>query len=258
MRTHKAVPAGTRFGRLVTLEPSSGTAKPVLCQCDCTREKLVPRLVHLLEGRTTSCGCYRREFRATHGLTTQTGGPPSEYIAWASMRARCRRHPAYVKRGIAVCKRWDSFENFYADMGPRPSPHHSLDRINNDGNYEPENCRWATSVQQMRNTSWNRRIEIDGVTRPLSEWCERLQVHYTAVDSRLRAGWKSDDALLTPFRKRKRPQPLYAATEQRHERIVRAFKDGRSIEHIAKEHRVGRESVRHVLKRYGVLPGAAP
>ena len=107
-------------------------------------------------GRTKSCGCYKHlvavnRFR-THGMEHTT-----EYHTWLTMKQRCfnpnnKKYPDYGGRGITVCTRWvHSFENFYADMGPRPSNAHSIDRINNDGNYEPSNCRWATPTEQCNN-----------------------------------------------------------------------------------------------------------
>jgi hypothetical protein len=105
--------------------------------------------------KTLSCGCHHRkrmkEVKTTHGLAHTP-----VYNVWCTMKARCSnlnstRYEDYGGRGIRVCERWLSFENFYADMGDRPSAKHSIDRINNDGNYEPSNCRWATPLQQRHN-----------------------------------------------------------------------------------------------------------
>ncbi len=141
---------GQRFGKLVVVakgEPKRCQATWV-CQCDCGKSS-TPYAYSLRRGVTKSCGC---------GIGTKTHGMKDapEFKIWKSMRARCRDINApsakyYVLRGIRVCERWDDFENFYADMGPRPSPNLSIDRINNDGNYEPVNCRWATSAQQNAN-----------------------------------------------------------------------------------------------------------
>jgi hypothetical protein len=144
--------AGIKFGRLLAIERHHDKW---LCRCDCGNETMV-KVKQLKNGNTKSCGCLYRETRGvaqrTHGLTYA-----KEYGVWNSMRERCTRprikgFENYGGRGISVCERWyNSFENFYADMGPRPSSKHSLDRTDNDGNYEPDNCRWVLRKEQNRN-----------------------------------------------------------------------------------------------------------
>ncbi len=126
-----------------------------LCRCVCGTEVYVNGS-HLVKGATKSCGCLNAKVAAArqykHGMRS-TG----EYKVWGGMKARCRdpKHISfkdYGGRGIRVCSRWDnSFEAFFEDMGPRPSTSHSIDRVNNDGNYEPSNCRWATRREQRHN-----------------------------------------------------------------------------------------------------------
>lgn len=140
---------GLEFGRLTALR-CVGNGR-WLCRCECGNEKLIYG-GHLRAGMTESCGCGPQVCRVTHNLSHSP-----EYRAWDNARERCRnpnnrKFPIYGARGISVCERWaNSFDNFIADMGRKPSPSHSLDRIDNNGNYEPGNCRWATGEQQNRN-----------------------------------------------------------------------------------------------------------
>lgn len=160
---HKPLAIGTRFGRLVTLEPTAGVGLKVLCKCDCGTVKTT-NLSSMLRGHALSCGCYRTELIVTHGATrdTKNGGRQSEYRIWSGIKSRClnpnvKQYKDYGGRGIEICERWrDNFAAFYADMGPRPSRLHSIDRIDNDGHYEPGNCRWATFADQGTNKRTNR------------------------------------------------------------------------------------------------------
>lgn len=144
--------AGFRFCRLVALEPVGKQGRKTVwrCICDCGNRKDVP-IDALNSGRIKSCGCLRKELNTTHGMT----GTPT-HKAWMSMTQRCQNqndphYPDYGGRGIKVCERWAIFENFLSDMGEKPSPELSIDRINNNGHYEPENCRWATTSVQNSN-----------------------------------------------------------------------------------------------------------
>jgi hypothetical protein len=140
------------------------------CRCKCRTLKEVPQ-AHVLSGHTKSCGCWRKKSNKLNGKQNRKHGMSDTptYHSWSSMLARCARYPGYADRGIIVCKRWQTFENFLADMGRRPAGT-TLGRRNNDGNYAPGNCRWETSVQQLRNTRQNRRITFDGRTLCLAAW----------------------------------------------------------------------------------------
>ena len=188
---------GERYGRLV-VKGLTGAKKYNkylwLCECDCgNTTELIGRA--LQSGNTRSCGCLHLEAARTHGLTDTP-----EYRVWSSMFTRCYNEKSdnykdYGARGVTVCDRWrESFENFLADMGPRPAGM-SLDRIDVNGNYEPSNCRWATGVEQMNNTRNNRRVTANGVTKTLMQWCRERALPYDRVWHRLHSGWSPEKAL---------------------------------------------------------------
>lgn len=127
------------------------------------------------------------------------------YLVWIGMRQRClnpnnQAYPRYGGRGIRICDRWISYTAFCEDMGPRP-PKHSIDRIDNDGNYCPENCRWATNKEQAQNTNGSRMIEINGVTQSLSMWLAHYKRNPATFHGRERRGWSAKDALEKPMQR---------------------------------------------------------
>lgn len=186
---------GKRFGRLLVVESVLGGW---LCQCDCGQTSVRTGSALRL-GQSVSCGCYHRErqheVNRTHGLT----GTPV-YRVWMNMRERCRnpnntQWGDYGGRGISVCPQWESsFEQFLADMG-EPAPGLTIDRINNDGPYSPENCRWATPTEQARNKRTSRMLTAGGVTQSLADWCDQLGLKYWTIHSRLRRGKSDQEAL---------------------------------------------------------------
>ena len=149
---------GQRFSRLTVLERHFSSPKGLAvwsCLCECGAMTRVTGS-NLRSGAVKSCGCLMIE-RATHAATTHGLYRSPAHVSWMNMMQRCfnpknHKWPRYGKRGITVCARWLKFENFYADMGERPSGK-SIDRINNDGDYEPGNCRWATPKEQRANQS---------------------------------------------------------------------------------------------------------
>lgn len=170
--THQNI-LGARFGRLVAKE---SFGKKWLFVCDCGAEKLI-FANNVKRGLTKSCGCLNKKLSGARGkqlCSTHGMSKTSEYKIWQGMRQRCENEndkdfPNYGGRGIRVCDRWGSFENFLADMGPRPAGM-SIDRKKVDGNYSPSNCRWATPTTQNRNRRDNLLVERDGQIGPLSSF----------------------------------------------------------------------------------------
>lgn len=194
--------AGERFSRWTLLRPveDSRGRGYWLMRCDCGTERAV-LLCNVVNMRSTSCGCRSRDPLDERKLNPVW---PSEYEAWHGIKRRCygrntKVFARYGGRGISVCQRWlDSFDAFLADMGPKPSPWHSIDRINNDGNYEPGNCRWATSTEQNRNRSNNLILTNNGESMPLSQWAERIGLPVSALAKRIDSGIPVDVALSVP------------------------------------------------------------
>lgn len=201
---------GQRFTRLTAVEfagMKGARGAQWLCRCDCGTA-IYAITVDLLSGNTRSCGCIKTEELAarnkTHGLSKT-----SEYAIWGKMLERCKNpktehYDRYGGRGIRVCERWTEFENFYADLGKRPSAKHEIDRIDNNGNYEPTNCRWVTKKQNARNRYTNRTVEFNGLTLCLSEWGERTGIRASTIQERLSAGWSIADTLTRPIKQYQR------------------------------------------------------
>lgn len=194
---------GNTYGRLTVIERVENNAQGKarwLCICECGVDKVV-RGNSLRHGDTQSCGCFQKGHAITHGLV----GKP-EYRIWQAMKARCgnsnhSEFSNYGGRGIKVCERWrSSVEIFYADMGPRPTPKHSLDRIDGDGDYSPANCRWATKKEQARNMRINRNIAFDGRRQCVTAWAEELGMNRGTLSTRLHRGWSIERALTEPIR----------------------------------------------------------
>lgn len=199
--------AGERYGRLVATEYVGRTASGKhqwLCKCDCG-ETCIARANHLKAGLRVSCGCALRsgtqikKRKPIHGH--YIGDRPSPtYYSWQAMRNRCRNAKApdyhrYGGRGIKVCARWgESFENFLADMGERPEGT-SIDRIDVNGDYAPENCRWATMREQQNNRRNNRMVTAFGQTLPLKTMCNAYHKDTRTVLERMRDGMTLEEAL---------------------------------------------------------------
>jgi hypothetical protein len=213
---------GLRFNRLVVTGRGQNYKRLVMtktgpkhkngevrwdCACDCGGVTLATTY-NLRTGHTQSCGCINRErssavARATHATHSLTGS--SEYQSWSAMRTRCfnpraKDYERYGGRGITICDRWNSFENFLGDMGERPSPQHTLDRIDVNGNYESGNCRWATPLEQANNRYDNIILTIDGVDLTLRNAVRRAGsvISISQARKRIRKGWPHSEAVSTP------------------------------------------------------------
>lgn len=199
------------FGRWTVLYfagHGSGGNSLWMCRCECETETIV-RGPHLTRGKSTGCRQCSGVGVVTHGMSHSP-----EFTIWAAMLSRCRcetsaDYERYAGRGITVCKGWDSFDVFYLDMGPRPFPKATIDRINNNGHYScghceeclrngwPANCRWATYTEQARNTRRSRMLTFQGITQSIPDWAEQAGLTRSALYQRITAGWSVERALTT-------------------------------------------------------------
>lgn len=186
---------GIRYGNLIVLHKSEQPKKWV-CLCDCGTVLPVLR-GSLTNDNTKSCGCGKIEAtirRSTKHNHAHMGNKSTEYRIWAGILTRCRnsKHHSYVwygGRGINVCDRWIDFTKFLEDMGLRPSAKHSIHRIDNDGDYEASNCKWATAIEQANNSRKNVRITWNDLTKTAIEWARSFGWPERTIHKRLQRGW---------------------------------------------------------------------
>lgn len=213
---------GYTFGRIQVIqflghrEYKNSRAVMWLCQCECDNATTFAiRGSSLTSGGVESCGCIGIE-KAIKNKTTHGRYRTTEYRSWYGMKARClcrgdASYNRYGGRGILVCEHWLKFENFFEDMGLKPSPKHSIDRIDNNGNYSCghcdecvangwfANCRWATKEEQARNTRRKHLIFFRGETRTLMEWSEIIGLPYSVLRARIfQLKWPLEKAFVTP------------------------------------------------------------
>lgn len=198
---------GMTFNRLTVIEraPNKGKQTMWRCLCDCGNVCIV-RCDHLKDGHTKSCGCYNHEVVTKHGIYNT-----KIYHTWEGIHARCynpnnEQYPNYGGRGIKVCERWHVFDNFYDDVSILPhfgEKGYTLDRIDVNGDYCPENCRWATQKQQCNNRRNNVKVVYKGEVMTTAEAAEKSGVNYATLKSRYRVG-KRGEELFVPV-KRKDP-----------------------------------------------------
>lgn len=207
---------GSRFNRLTLVAPTgrkNSSRSPIwIARCDCGNTTEVS-LYKVVGGHLKSCGCLRKETAMTNGRLHKGQGRKVDartYKSWESMRDRCnnknnKSFAIYGGRGVSVCEAWESFDRFLRDMGPRPLGM-TLDRIDASGDYEPNNCRWATAGTQARNRRSNRLLCFDGATKPLAEWAELHGLHPATLLYRINRGWDVNRAIETPASIKSKPK----------------------------------------------------
>lgn len=205
LRPPKSDLVGQKFGYLTVTSYAGGGTWNCLCKCG---RKTLNRTGSLTSGNSKSCGCLIKDVlrlrNQRHGFTKVP-----EFSVWRAMITRCTKPYAanykyYGGRGIRVCDRWlGSFQLFLSDMGSRPSPSFTLERINNDGNYEPSNCCWATRAAQYKNRRGARLIDFDGLSLTATEWGKRMGISEACLRYRLKAGWEISSALSLPSLRKK-------------------------------------------------------
>lgn len=186
---------GKKYGRLTVLgeEPKKGRKRMILSLCECGN-KLVASMVDIRFGNTKSCGCITME-RVSNLKRSHSMSNKREYRIFRGIIGRCynkntKSYFMYGGAGITVCERWrHSFENFFLDMGERPSPIHSIDRIDNNGSYSAENCKWSTPKEQARNRKSTKWIEHNGQTKSLQEWADLLCINRTNIAKKIKNGF---------------------------------------------------------------------
>lgn len=214
---------GESFGRLTVISLDEHRDRRGnrwwLCQCECGSLHLV-RTSHLLSKGVRSCGCLAKDITRKlswkHGLSA-TG----EYRSWTSMMGRCRspvntEYFRYGGRGITVCERWLQFENFLADMGKKPTPSHSIDRIDSNGNYCKENCRWSTAQEQNNNRRDNVYLTFNGRSQTAGQWARELGISESTFRTRMSRGWTIERIIETPIL-----NPLDNLRSRNGERLIR-------------------------------------
>jgi hypothetical protein len=220
------IKSGMPFGRWTVISKSEKKRASWLCECRCGTRKDV-KCTYLANGQSQSCGCLHREVarsqkgvpkgpqrraRESHGLSDSP-----EYKVWAGLIQRCENenassHAYYGEAGVTVSRCWrDSFSAFYKSMGPRPTPKHTIERIDETRGYEDDNCVWITQSAQMAHVRSNVNITAHGKTMTVAEWSRQTGIGRTTLRARLRLGWSHEDAVSVPVDKGHGPRRLKEA-----------------------------------------------
>lgn len=202
---------GMVFGKLTVVRIDDSGSRPIkwICVCSCGKEKAV-RSSNLVSGSTASCGCKVYDNRGKRPDLSERNRRNAKYNkssnrtlrTWKAMKSRClnendKDYKNYGGRGITICDRWISFFNFLEDMGERPHGM-TIDRIDTNGDYTPDNCRWATPKTQANNTRYNYYVEHNGEVKTVRQWSEQSAVEYKTLLYRISSGWNFEEAMKTP------------------------------------------------------------
>ena len=200
---------GRKFLRLTVISRAPNRNKEVMWKCVCKCGTMIITSGHSLRRKDTrSCGCFQKETSHIRGkLNTHHGmSRQPEYNSWRGIRDRCLnprdgKYKWYGGRGITICEQWfQSFENFFTDMGPKPHPKMTIERIDNNLGYNKENCTWATRTEQSRNRRFNVNIHLWDQTKCIAEWSRILNISDGTIRGRIKHGWEPIRAILTPSR----------------------------------------------------------
>jgi hypothetical protein len=227
--TSISVKVGDQFGSLTIIAFGQGGRKSLECVCSCGVKRLY-NACNLTSGNTRSCGCLNKEASSERAILRNTthghakrGNLSRVFRIWSGMINRCHcegegaLYQAYGAKGIRVCDRWrESFESFLKDMGEPPTVKHSIDRIDGTRGYSPENCRWATKLEQAQNRITTRNITFQGETLCISEWERKLGFRPSTLHRRLKCGWSIEKALTTPLTRENRRE-VYDQTKAKEE-----------------------------------------
>ncbi len=201
---------GKKFGRLTVIyytgkQGNGNRTRPGwLCRCDCNKY-IIALSENLRKGVSRSCGCYRTDITIKRS-TTHGKKHSDEYIVWDNMRQRCnnpnnKAYKYYGGRGIKIAKEWNDFAVFYEDMGPRPTPKHTIERVDVNGDYCRDNCIWELFQNQARNKRNIKKIKYNNEEHCLAEWAKRFNIDIRTLYSRIYIlGWSIDRAFTTPIR----------------------------------------------------------
>ncbi len=220
---------GDKFGRLTVLEVRGKKQRSdwmALCLCECGTEKFVAH-GSMASGNTKSCGCLRREMVVSKNTTHSMSRHPV-YQIWQYMLKRCnnpkdKNYHHYGGRGIQVCDRWFKVENFIEDMLGGYEPGLTLDRIDNNGDYCLENCRWATQKEQCNNTRVNHVVNFNGTALTVTQWEERLGFRKNTISARLSRGWSEERALSTKVKLKQSGKLYLNPTKDKHTEVKNAI-----------------------------------